>query len=70
VTRTGSVTTFQAAPSDQFLPEQFAWSPDGSRLLYVASVSFDDYQVFVIDADGTGKAAVGPPGDYDFRSIA
>jgi hypothetical protein len=69
VTREGAVTRFQAAPSEEHLYLRFAWSPDGSRLLFLASVSFEDYQLFVVNPDGSGKTAVGPPGAYGEQSF-
>ena len=31
-----------------------AWSPDGSRIAFTGSDAYDDYEVYVMNADGTG----------------
>jgi Tol biopolymer transport system component len=70
VTRAGTVTKIQAAPPGEQLFFRFSWSPDGTRLLYLATAGFNFTQPFVINADGSGRTAVGPPGTYSERSLA
>jgi TolB protein len=41
---------------DQFFDEEPAWSPDGTRIAYVSDrAQGSDYEVFVMNADGTGR---------------
>jgi Tol biopolymer transport system component len=37
---------------------EFAWSPDGSMLAFTAFQEGNDFDVFVVNADGTGLRAV------------
>lgn len=40
------------------------WSPDGSRIAFVATVAFDQAEVVVMDADGTDARIVSPNYSY------
>src|SRR2546422_7385816 len=48
------------------IDQEAAWSPDGTKIVFV-SVRAGNYEIFVMNADGTGQTQLTVPGHRDGR---
>jgi TolB protein len=55
-------------PSDESIQGDFAWSPDGTQILF-HSTRDDDVEIYVMDADGSNPVNLTDTPGIDFRAI-